>query len=285
MTPTDPKKPTPGSNAGQDPASDGRRGPRPGGHGSYKLGGEPATGHRWHEAPPPPPAPSGRYVPPPPARYDDGVSHEVHEPGDPLHNEDVAHEHSDVNIRAVIASAIILVVVVGVSQVLMWGLFGVFEKRAATTDPIVSPLAPAPATMPRNQVGTAVFSPDTVGGPKLLTNEPMALQEQRDKEQKLLHGYGWINQGGGVAHMPIDEAKKLIAERGLPVREGEPVSPTLGTRLPARGESSGGRIITMTPPEGAQESAPAAPAAPATPGGHGQHGEQPPAKPHGPGGH
>ena len=69
----------------------------------------------------------------------------------------------------------------------------------------------------------------------------MNLQQQRDKEQKVLHGYGWVNQGAGVARMPIDEAKKLILERGLPVREGEDVSPTLGTRLPARGESSGGR--------------------------------------------
>ena len=245
MTPTDPK--TPGS-AGQNPderAAGDRRGPRPGGHGSYKVGGEPATGQRWHEAPPPPPAPSGRYVPPPPTKYDDGVSHDVHEPGDPLHNEDVAHEHSDINIRALISAAIVLVAVVVVSQVLMWGLFGIFEKQAASHDAAVSPLAPAPATMPPNQVGRSVFSPETVGGPRLLTNEPMALRDQRDKEQKLLHGYGWINQGAGVAHLPIDEAKKLIVERGLPVSEGVAVSPTLGTHAPSRGEASGGRVFLI----------------------------------------
>ena len=70
----------------------------------------------------------------------------------------------------------------------------------------------------------------------------MNLQQQRDKEQKVLHGYGWVNQGAGIARMPIDEAKKLILERGLPVSEGEDVSPTLA-RAAARGES-GGRIIT-----------------------------------------
>jgi hypothetical protein len=88
--------------------------------------------------------------------------------------------------------------------------------------------------------------------------------------------------------MPIDEAKKLIVERGLPVREGEEVSPTLGTRLPARGESSGGRIITVPAQEASGEPAPAAPE-----GGHGQPaGQQPaapahgePAKPQGRGGH
>jgi hypothetical protein len=91
----------------------------------------------------------------------------------------------------------------------------------------------------------------------------------------------------GVARMPIDEAKKLIVERGLPVREGDEVSPTLGTRLPARGESSGGRIITVPAQETSGEAAPAAPE-----GGHGQPAGQPaapahgePAKPQGRGGH
>ena len=295
MTPIDPPSP---KNPKDEQKPEGRRGPRPGGHGSYKIGGEAATGHSWHEAPPPPPAPSGRYVPPAPgtpvnplhttpsSRYDDGVPHH-HEPGDLLHNEDVAHEHSDISIRAVVGSAIAMIVVVGISQVLMWLAFGLLERQAASNDPTISPLASAPTAMPKNQVGTAVFTPDTVGGPQLLTNEPMALQKQRDIEEKQLQGYGWVNQGAGVARIPIDEAKKLIAGRGLPVREGAEVSPTLGTRLPARGESSGGRIITTTTPQ-TPEAAPAT----APDGGHGQPGhgtakpeEKPAAKPHGPGGH
>ena len=289
MTPTDPKTPAPGGENRDDRASEGRRGPRPGGHGSYKLGGEPATGHSWHEAPPPPPAPSGRYVPPAaaaPTEFDDGVPHRHHAPGeeDPLHNVDIEHEHSDINLRAVIGSAIILIVVVTVSQLLMWGLFVVFENQAAANEPAISPLAASPASMPKNQIGTAVFTPETIAGPQLLTNEPMNLRQQRDKEQKVLHGYGWVNQGAGIARMPIDEAKKLILERGLPVSEGEEVSPTLGTRLPARGESSGGRIITVP----AQEAAPAAPEG-GQPAGHQPgappHGEQPTAKPQGRGGH
>jgi len=228
MTPTDPKKPA--GDDRPDGSSEGRRGPRPGGHGSYKLGGEPATGHSWHEAPPPPPAPSGRYVPPDAAaaaRFDDGVPHKHHEPGeeDPLHNVDVEHEHSDINLRAVIASAIVLIVVVMVSQLLMWGLFVVFERQAAANEPALSPLAASPAPMPKNQMGTAVFTPETIAGPQLLTNEPMNLQQQRDKEQKVLHGYGWVNQGAGIARMPIDEAMKIVAERGLPKFPGPEPTP------------------------------------------------------------
>ena len=49
--------------------------------------------------------------------------------------------------------------------------------------------------MPKNQPESTVFSPETVPGPQLLTNEPMALQQQRDEEQKRLHGYGWVEPG------------------------------------------------------------------------------------------
>jgi len=170
-----------------------------------------------------------------------------------------------------------------VSQVLMWGLFGLFERQAAANDPVLSPLAAPPAAMPPTQVGNPVFSPETVAGPQLLTNEPMALEKQRDMEQKVLRGYGWVNQGAGVARMPIDEAKKLIVERGLPVREGEEVAPSLGTRLPARGEASGGRILTAPPAQSPQgtEATPPAGGQPA----HGAPGGEPQAKPQRPGGH
>jgi hypothetical protein len=276
MKPTDPQGPPPPKPSDDDQRPEPGAGRRPGGHGSYKLGGEPAIGHRWDEAPqPPPPAPM--------TRFDDGVPHRHHEPGeeDLLHNVDVEHEHRDVHFTAVIGAAITLAMIVVVSQVLMWGLFKYFENEAAASDPQVSPLAAPPADMPNNTRESPFFNPN-VGGPPLMTNEPAALARQRAEEQKRLHGYGWVNQTSGVAFIPIDEAKKLLRERGLPVREGEAVAPTLGTRLPARGESSSGRAITILPAEGAVATPEAAPA-PA----HGEkpHGETPAAKPKGPGGH
>jgi hypothetical protein len=269
--PTDPNGPPP-SDPGKQPERGAAK--RPGGHGSYKLGGEPATGHRWHEAPPPPPATMT-------TPFDDGVPHRHHEPGeeDPLHNVDIEHEHRDVSIKAVIGSAIILAIVGLVSLGLMAILFNVFESQAAASDPQVSPLAAPPADMPKTTTESPFFTP-IVGAPPLMTNEPMELAKQRAEEQKRLHGYGWVSQAGGVAHVPIEEAKKLLRERGLPVREGEAIAPTVGTRLPAAGEASSGRIITMTP----AETTPAAPAAAPAPGEK-PHGETPAAKPPGRGGH
>ena len=249
---------------------------RPGGHGSYTLGGEPAVGQRWHEAPPPPPATMTRFD-----DTDDGVPHKPHPPGDddPLHNEDIDHEHRDVNIKAVIGSAIILTVVGVVAQVAMWLLFGVFESRAAARDPQLSPLQAPAVQMPPNTRESPFFNP-SVGGPQLLTNEPMGLANVRGAEQKRLQGYGWVNQAGGVAYIPIEEAKKLLKERGVPVREGEPLDPSLGTRAPSRGEASGGKMLvvggqTASAPEPApaptHSETPASGAPTAKPQGTGKH--------------
>jgi hypothetical protein len=260
----------------EDPSSERGSAKRPGGHGSYKLGGEPAIGQRWHEAPPPPPATMTRFD-----DTDDGVPHRPHPPGDddPLHNEDIDHEHRDVNVKAVISSAIVLAVVALGSQLAMWLLFGFFESQAAGRDPELSPLQAPAVEMPKNTRESPFFNP-SVGGPQLMTNEPMGLANVTGAEQKRLQGYGWVNQAGGVAFIPIEEAKKLLRERGVPVREGGAVAPDLGTRLPARGEASGGRVITTTPsgePSATPEAAPAP--------GEKPHQEAPAAKPRGPGGH
>jgi hypothetical protein len=187
------------------------------------------------------------------------VSH--HEPGDhdELRNEEVAHEHRDVHVRAVITSAIILAVVGVVSQVLMVLLFNWFEDQARANDPQVSPLAAQPTEMPPTTTTSPYFN-EGVAGIKLLTNEPMALDEHRAQSEKRLHEFGWVDEKTGVAHMPIEDAKKLILQRGLPVRAEGGVPADLGTRLPATGEASGGRAITVPlpdPPAGA----PAQPAA------------------------
>ena len=66
----------------------------------------------------------------------------------------------------------------------------------------------------------------------------------REREQAALGGYGWVDQGAGVARISIDRAKQLMVERGLPVRAEAVTDTRLGTRAPASGESSAGRVIT-----------------------------------------
>ena len=179
-----------------------------------------------------------------------------HADHDGSYNEDVAHEHSDINIRALMMAAAGLAAVVGVCMVAMWGLFVVFEKQAAANDPVMSPLAIPAGQLPPE--------------PRLLTDEPLNLQMVREQETQSLQGYGWVDQGTGAARIPIDEAKKRLLEQGLPSRE-TPADPSMGTYTPALGESSAGRAITMKPAEaGTTPSGTVPPAtAPTKPGGGG----------------
>jgi hypothetical protein len=173
-----------------------------------------------------------------------------------MHNVDVGHEHSDANIRMLLAFAAGLAVVVAISAGLMYALFYVFEKQAENRDPQVSPVA-----VPAGQVPQ---------GPRLLTNEPLNLRNFREEEVGKLEGYGWMNQSQGIAHVPIDLAKKLVVQHGLAARPGAAPDETLGTHAPAYGEASGGRAIPV------KHAAP-----PAPPGSEPQPapGEQPAAVP------
>ena len=161
-----------------------------------------------------------------------------------MHNPDVAHEEADINIRTVLMFAGGLAVIVITSALLMGLLFRVLSNQAATNDPQVSPLA-----LPGGQSPPA---------PNLLTDEPAGLRKFQAEEASKLQGYGWVDQQGGVARLPIEEAKKLIVQRGLPVRAAGAVEdPRTGTHAPAYGEASGGRTIGV----------PKAPAAPPQPPG------------------
>lgn len=198
----------------------------------------------------------------------DGDRHPLsHEAAAELHNEGVAHEHSDVNIRAILMFAGGLVVVAVIVQVAMWLLFGVFEKRAAANDPLVSPLAAPPAAMPHTTAASPSFG--EAAGPQLLTDEPRALQLLHARERRDLESYGWIDQRNGVARIPIEQAEKLLIERGLPVRSTGQADPNLGTHGPALGEASSGRAIPIPKETSQPAAAPAAqkPGAGAQPAG------------------
>jgi hypothetical protein len=175
------------------------------------------------------------------------------------HNETVAHEHSDVNIRSILSFGVGLVGTVVVCAVIVKIVFGILEGQAQGRDPAMSPVArPAGQSPPE---------------PVLVTNEPAALAKFRGQETKTLESYGWVDRVGGVVHVPIEEAKKLVVQHGLPARSGS-ADALEGTNAAALGESSGGRAIRMQSPAGAATPPPAGGPAPGAPAG-----EPPPGTP------
>jgi hypothetical protein len=52
--------------------------------------------------------------------------------------------------------------------------------------------------------------------PKLVSSEPRVLAEFRASEDALLASYGWVEKDKGLVRIPIAEAMRIVAERGLP---------------------------------------------------------------------
>jgi hypothetical protein len=197
---------------------------------------------------------------------DRGAGARHHYDPDELHNDDVAHEETDIDIQRLLVFAGALAGVVIVVAVLMYALMMFFERQAQQNDPQLSPVSSRPADMAPTTTASPYFG--NARAPQLLTNEYALLDQVRAREQEQLSGYGWVDQTAGVARMPIDAAKKLIVERGLPARADTPVDPRAGTTMPARGESNGGRALAGAP--AADAPAPAQPPAspPAAHTGH-----------------
>jgi len=57
--------------------------------------------------------------------------------------------------------------------------------------------------------------------PRLQTRPVQDLSAIRAEDETLLSKYGWVDEPAGVVHIPIEEAMRLVAERGL----GGPAAP------------------------------------------------------------
>jgi hypothetical protein len=122
-----------------------------------------------------------------------------------LENPEVDHEHSDVNIRAILGFGAALIVVAAVVHLLIYGLFNYFDSREAVKVAAEYPLA----------ASQGLREPPE---PRLQTDPRQDLADMRAKEDEMLGSYGWVDKNAGVVRIPIDAAMKLTLERGLPAR-------------------------------------------------------------------
>ena len=108
-----------------------------------------------------------------------------------------------------------------VIHVLMWGMFKFMESRAADSDVARAPLAGPAGARP---AGTAVLSQIWPQAPAdvYVPDEPTNLRNFHRQEDLELTTYGWADQNAGTLRIPIDRAKALLLERGLPVRGQAP---------------------------------------------------------------
>lgn len=114
------------------------------------------------------------------------------------------YETSDVGARWVAAAAAGLAITMVALAALMGGYVSLFDAREAA------------GTGRR----TAVERTDLTPPKPRLESDPegdaRAINQDADRR---LSAFGWTDRTGGVAHIPIDDAMRLLSERGWPSQE------------------------------------------------------------------
>lgn len=131
-----------------------------------------------------------------------------------------AYEKSDVTIRGVVTFTVVLAVSTAAVMALMAALFQNLEGRAEATD-----AASRPRTLVQGALPEHPPEPILQGSPgsNFELEDPIVEMEAWDhRMDEQLASSGWVDRNAGTVRIPIDEAKRLMLERGLPTRkEGE----------------------------------------------------------------
>jgi hypothetical protein len=125
-------------------------------------------------------------------------------------------EGDGVSYSGIVWFVVILAATILACQLLMWGLFVLLDAnrrpagdRAPLAAPVIQPLID----------GGRIVSERELPQPVMLVDEPTALDAFRKREDAILHGYGWSDEAGGTARIPVERAKEILLKRGFPVRQ------------------------------------------------------------------
>jgi hypothetical protein len=143
-----------------------------------------------------------------------------------------SYEHTDAHVGPMVRFAIWLAVSAIVVHVglagMYWLLIRESSERADTQRyPLATNAAPRLPTEPRLQ--------------QFPVNE---LYEHRMQEGTQLTNYGWVDKNAGVVHIPIEDAMRLVVERGVLTsrpQQGTATAPAPVDAFPS--DSSSGRVL------------------------------------------
>jgi hypothetical protein len=138
-----------------------------------------------------------------------------------------AVEGDGLNYRGIFWFLVVLTITGLFCEGLVWGMLHLMESHAQRSDVARAPLA-APVTTPTLENGHVVSGTANPPAPGLLVNEPEVLNDFRAKENATLSSYA-IDPMTGRIQIPIDRAKALVLQRGLPARPAAGVPGTAGT--------------------------------------------------------
>jgi hypothetical protein len=142
----------------------------------------------------------------------------AHQAGALPEHDTVAFETRDVKARTIYVYLAVLAVAVILSYVVCVFVLRVTSKLAAQSD---TPLPAVRQDMDKNYL-TMPPEPRLQGVPGHGTDPQYDLREKLREDTEANEKAGWIDQTAGVAQIPVQDAMKIIAEKGLPAASTPP---------------------------------------------------------------
>jgi hypothetical protein len=115
---------------------------------------------------------------------------------------DAEYEHTDIEPSIAGKFAVWLIVAMVISAGIVYGTFWFFEGQEFSAGQASQqfPLAAGQVREPE--------------GPRLQTQPFKDVYLLRQGENEKLTSYGWVDQSSGVVHIPVDDAMRILSERG-----------------------------------------------------------------------
>jgi len=163
------------------------------------------------------------------------------------------HETTDISLEGVGKLTIGFAIVLFVVTAVMFGTYRLLDRQYDAQEVPVVRISDRPG-------GSEEIVPNLIdkvnemqnvgrqpAGPRLLTNEPLWLADIKKTQEQALTTYGWVDKQAGTVRLPIERAKALIAERGLP-QSAPPAAAAPGDGTAAPAADPGGMDATIGTP-------------------------------------
>ncbi len=132
--------------------------------------------------------------------------------------DDTGFEHEDLSTRGIVAFMIGLAVTGVIIYFIIVGMYSFLDNyersQMLTASPLTTTKGSAISRVVNQSDMEKTFQDN--GAPMLEVIEGVELRQDLVKQEEQLNSYGWVDQKAGVAHIPIEQAMELIAQRGLP---------------------------------------------------------------------
>jgi len=145
------------------------------------------------------------------------VHHSGHAAGQLPRNDDVTFEQSDIRTRGILLSLVYLGIAVIFSFAACIYILKYTTNSAAKSDapppPVRQGTSPALPPEPRLQ-----------GVPGHTSDPQQDLRDKIEEDTRANEKTAWIDEKAGIAQIPVKDAMKIIAERGLPAPPAAPAA-------------------------------------------------------------